>query len=125
MVVLLMKLTRILLSLGLEIVGQRTRTRYEIKTSHVGILEATRDEAASRRHTARGTSKELNSYTCRPALVYQRVGPSDIATFNRGHLGLGHPLYSSDRVPHVWATSELNVPLSFPNISLKTKVFIS
>ena len=63
--------------------------------------------------------KELNSYTCRPALVYQRVGPSDIATFNRGHLGLGHPLYSSDRVLHVWATSELNVPLSFPNISLR------
>lgn len=63
--------------------------------------------------------KELRSYTCRPALVYQRVGPSDIATFNRGHLGLGHPLYSSDRVIQVWAASELKAPLSFPDMYLK------
>jgi len=60
--------------------------------------------------------KEIRSYTCRPALVYQRVGPSDIATFNRGHLSLGHSLYSSDHVLHVWAASTLNAPLCFPEI---------
>lgn len=81
------------------------------------IFDAQRDRLLPADSLLVELQKEMVSYAARPALAYQRVGPSDIALFNRGHLGLRVPLTSSDAdaaLLPLWAAASTGVPLRFP-----------